>query len=60
MTWGPAIYFISCIGVLLGCAVIHYAIEFVFKKTVYMLSDKYLKAKYKAFDVKYVPGQEKD
>ena len=60
MTWGPAIYIISCIGVLLGCALIHYAIEFIFKKTVYMLSDKYLKAKYKAFDVKYVPGQDKD
>ena len=60
MTWGPLIYLVSCVGVLLGCALIHNLVEFVFKKTVYMLSDKYLKSKYKAFDVKYVPGQEQD
>ena len=60
MTLGPLIYFVSCVGVLLGCALIHYVIEFIFKKTVYMLSDKYLKSRYKAFDVKYVPGQAQD
>ena len=60
MTLSPLIYLLSCIGVLLGCALIHYGIEFILKKTVYMLSDKYLKAKYKAFDVKYIPGQDKD
>lgn len=59
MTLGPLIYLVSCIGVLLGCALIHCGVEFVFKKTVYMLSDKYLKKHYKAFDVKFVPGQEK-
>lgn len=59
MTLGPLIYLVSCIGVLLGCALIHCGVEFVFKKTVYMLSDKYLKKRYKAFDVKFVPGQEK-
>ena len=60
MTPGPLFYLISCVGVLLGCSLIHIAIEFIFNKTVYMLTDKYLKPKYKAFDLKYVPGQDKD
>lgn len=59
MTLGPLIYVVSCVGVMLGCTLIHCGVEFIFKKTIYMLTDKYMKKRYKAFDVKFVPGQEK-
>ena len=55
MTYGPVIYIISCIGVLIGCALIYKFFEFILSKTVYDLSNKYLKRFYTAFDNRYVP-----
>lgn len=60
MKLGPLIYLVSCVFILLGCTVIYLAFRFIFKKTIYMLTDKYLKPKYDAFNAKFVPGQNKD
>ena len=59
LAWGPLIFILSCAGVLLACSLIHNCISFIFRKTIYSLTDKYLKKRYEAFDSKYVPSQEK-
>ena len=59
MSLGPLIYIVSCISILLGCTIIYLGFRFIFKKTIYMLTDKYLKPKYDALNAKYVPEHNK-
>ena len=53
--YGPAIYLLTCIGVLIGCTLVYKFFELILSKTVFDLSNKYLKKWYVAFDNKYVP-----
>lgn len=57
MTAGPLLYVLSCIGALIGCTLIYRLFEFILKKTVYGLTNKYLKKRYESFDCRYVPGK---
>ena len=58
MTLGPLFYILSCIAALFACTLVYRLCEFILDKTIYALTDKYLKKRYESFDSRYVPGRE--